>query len=75
MDSIETRRRAQAARRLMEDADLAELLTEIQADATIALLRSGGDPERLRGAWALAQIPETLRARLQARVRADERAG
>lgn len=73
MDIIETRRRAIAARRLLEDADLTALLAEIEADAAMRLLRSGGNPDALRDAWSLAQVPETLRARLQTRL-ADERA-
>ncbi len=71
----EKRERARTARRLLGDAGLAGLLTEIEQQAATALLASGGDPERLRGAWALAQIPDTLRACLQARIRADEQAG
>lgn len=72
MDITEIRRRAQAARRLSEDADLADLLTEIEREAIGLLLASGGDPALLREAWVKAQVPVTLRARLQTRL-ADER--
>lgn len=68
------RARAAAALRLLEDADLADLLTEIERDATASLLASGGNPERLSAAWALALVPQTLRTRLQARIDAQTRA-
>ena len=68
MDITETRRRAIAAQRLKDDADLAEILSEIEAEAATAMLRSGGDPANLRDAWRKAMASETLRNKLQTRI-------
>ena len=68
----QVRARAEVAKRLLEDADVADLLNEIEMDAKAVLLASGGDPARLRDAWAIALIPQQVRARLQTRL-ANER--
>lgn len=68
MDITEIRRRAQAARRLMEDADLTALLSEIEEEATAAFLVSRGDPALLTAAFEKVRAVQTLRNALQTRL-------
>lgn len=70
-DRSAIRRKAADAARLLEDAALREVLSEIEEEAKAAFLASGGNPDRMAAAFEKVRAAETVRARLQARI-ADE---